>query len=149
MNAIIAKAWPYLLIALLCFLNALTLNLYINERAAHARDQGKSEQLAVDSQAIHDFWEGRYKENLNAAKTKFEASLPAVRAGAVNAYCLRNPTMCQPRACATEGKPVDDATNGAGVPSDPTFIRQCAEAQSKLMQFQDVCGGGNCEVTNE
>lgn len=143
------KAAPLIVIAILSACLALMTNLYLGKRDELAGFQAKVSQANADQRkALEDLTVQR-EANLQEVRKDYEAKVPAIRDGAVRAYCLRNPTLCQPTpACEIPASvPVDDGTKQEPVACEREFIRAAAEDALKLGAWQDYCKRNNCPVT--
>ena len=142
------KAAPWIVIAILSACLALMTNLYLGKRDELAGFQAKVSQANADQRkALEDLTVQR-EANLQEVRKDYEAKVPAIRDGAVRAYCLRNPALCHPApACEiTASVPLDDGAKHTGVSVDDSFLRDAAETVGKLKAFQDKCKRDNCPI---
>ena len=145
---LLAKAAPWIAAIVLAALLSLMTNLYLGKRDELAGFQATVAQANADQlKALTEIADQREK-NLEEVRKDYESKVPAIRDGAVAAYCLRNPALCKPAArCENPASvPVDDGTKPAGISVDDAFIQDVAEAVGKLKAFQDKCKRDNCPV---
>ena len=141
------KAVPWVVAVIFGLAAASATHMYLNERDEFTAYRSKAEQQAADDEAAVKEAKDRGEKNLQQLKDDYETKLPAVRSGAVNAYCLRHPTLCRPAACAdAASQPVDDGAEQKPVACEREFIRTAAEVAAKLGAFQDYCKRNNCPV---
>lgn len=142
------KSAPWIAAIVLAALLALMTNLYLGKRDELAGFRATVAQANADQlKALNEIADQREK-NLEETRKDYESKVTAVRDGAVAAYCLRNPALCQPAArCENPASyPVDDGTKPPGISVDDAFIQDVAEAVGKLKAFQDKCKRDNCPV---
>ncbi len=142
------KAAPWIAAIVLAALLALMTNLYLGKRDELTGFQATVAQANEDQlKALNEIADQREK-NLEEVRKAHEDRLPAVRDGAVRAYCLRNPALCQPATRCEDGPSVsvDDGTKQEPVACEREFIRAAAEDALKLGAWQDYCKRNNCPI---
>lgn len=147
-TTLILKALPWLVAALACFAAWFAIGRYLDLRDLHTAFVAQTEQAAKDAQAMIEAERKRGDDNLIQVRKDYEAKLPAIRAGAVRTYCLRQPTLCQPATASADAssQQVDDGAKPELMAPDPEFIRNAAEDAAKLSAFQDYCKRNNCPI---
>ena len=142
------KAAPWIIIAILSALLALSTNLYMGERDEFATFKGRVDQANADQlKALNELADQR-ETNLKEVRKDYEDKVPAIRANAVAAYCLRHPALCQPApACESPASvPVDDGAKQEPVACEREFIVACGDDANKIGAWQDWCRRNNCPV---
>jgi len=142
------KAAPWIIIAILSALLALSTNLYLGKRDELASFKATVAQAQADQlKALNELADQR-ETNLQEVRKDYESKVPAIRANAVTTYCLRHPELCQPApACESPASvPVDDGAVEKPVACEREFIQFAAEDANKLGAWQDYCKRNNCPV---
>lgn len=147
-SSVMLKMLPWGIAAVMALAAAACLHLYQSERDAFVAYRAEVTAIGKAQEAQIKKEKEQAEYNLKQVRKDYEAKLPAIRAGAVRTYCLRQPTLCQPATASADasGQQVDDGAKPELMAPDPEFIRNAAEDAAKLSAFQDYCKRNNCPI---
>jgi len=142
------KALPWLIAALMALVAAGAVHLYMGERDELTAFRATVKQANDDQLKVLIELGDQRETNLKETRKEYEDKIPAIRDGAVRAYCLRNPALCQPAARCEDGPsyPVDDGVKQEPVACEREFIRNSAEDAAKVGAWIDYCKRNNCPI---